>query len=279
MQRALDHREGRQPLGEIHRYAGHMGEPDAHRLKAAQRQGGLIGRDADAEHPERVLEATMEGEVGDSDRAEQQIGMAADVFCQRLHGEIGAEGERLEQERRRPGIVAADIGALRLGRGDNRRQILDLHRARAGRLDPDEFGPAVDQVGHGRADHRVVNVVGDPARRQIVGAEPTDRRVHRVGDENAVARHQHGQHDHGDRRLARRHQDGPDASMQGRQLGFECARRRRAVQAISVTVRPAMLALGEGFGVVVDDGRGAVGRDREAGEAFVGDGGMMDAAG
>jgi hypothetical protein len=71
---------------------------------------------------------------------------------------------------------------------------------------------------------------------------------------------------------------GADAAMQRGQLGFQRARRRRAVQAVGVAVEAAIFAGSEARRILVDDGRGAVRRDRERGIALLVDGGVMNAA-
>ncbi len=53
----------------------------------------------------------------------------------------------------------------------------------------------------------------------------------------------------------------------------------RAVQAVSVSIRPAVLALRIGLGVIEHDGGGAIGGDREARKSLVRNLGSMDDAG
>ena len=48
--------------------------------------------------------------------AQHHIGMAADIFGRGLDGEIHAMGQRLEEQRRRPGIVHQHGRAMRVGR-------------------------------------------------------------------------------------------------------------------------------------------------------------------
>ena len=68
------------------------------------------------------------------DEAEQQIGMAGEIFGAGLDREIAAALMRREEERRRPGVVEDDADAPRMrGRGDGG-NVLHLHALRAGRL-------------------------------------------------------------------------------------------------------------------------------------------------
>ena len=68
------------------------------------------------------------------DGAEHDVGMAADIFRRRLDRHVGAMGERLEIERRRPSVVENDhrAGCMR-GLGDGR-NVLHLESLRAGRF-------------------------------------------------------------------------------------------------------------------------------------------------
>ena len=78
--------------------------------------------------------------------------MAPDILGQRLHREVGAVFERLEQQRRAPGVVAADEGALGLGGPHDGGHVLHFHRAGARRFHPDQLRARVDQLGDPSAD-------------------------------------------------------------------------------------------------------------------------------
>ena len=73
--------------------------------------------------------------------------MPADVFRQGFAGKIDAMRQRLVDQRRRPGIVAADEHAARLRRLHDGGDILHLHRSGAGAFHPDELCSVVDQPG------------------------------------------------------------------------------------------------------------------------------------
>ncbi len=279
MQHALDCAELRQSPGEILRDFSHMGDAQTHGLDAAQGELAFVWRDADAEAAQDLLHLLAQAQIGDRDRAQQQVGMAADIFGQRLAGEIGPMRQRLEDQWGRPGVVAADEHALRLGGRDDRRRVLHLHGAGARRLDPDQLRRGVDQSGDAGSDQRVVDDVVDAARPEIIGAKTPDRRIDMVRDQHLVARHQHGQHHDRDRRLSRGHEHGARAAMQRRQLRLQRARGRRAVQAIGIAVEAAIFPGREARRILVDDGRGPMRRHREGGIALLGDGGVMNAAG
>ena len=138
---------------------------------------------------------------------------------------------------------------LALAACDDGRNILHLHRAGAGQLDPDQLDGLVDQIGDAGADQRIVDAIVDAARLQVFGAEAAHRRVDMVGDQHLVARHQHREHDDGDGSLARGHEHGAHAAMERGELRLQRAGRRRAVQPVGIAVEAAIFARGEGRGV------------------------------
>ena len=79
------------------------------------------------------------------DGAEHDVRMAADIFRRCLDRDIGAMGERLEIERRRPGIVENDhrSGSMR-GLGDGR-NVLHLECLRARRFGEHDLGLLGDE--------------------------------------------------------------------------------------------------------------------------------------
>ena len=132
--RVQHHLHGRHALqapGELLGHSAHVREAHAHGLDAAERQGGLIRRHADADHAQRVLDPLVQVEVTDSDRAEQQVGVAADILGQGLDREVGAVDQGFEQQRRSPGVVAANQGVFGLRRCHDGRHVLHLHRTGA----------------------------------------------------------------------------------------------------------------------------------------------------
>ena len=108
-------------------------EPDRERAHAAEREPAIIGARILAEgerrspHPLPVLV----GAGGDG--AEQQVGMAADIFRQRLQRDIDAMGEGLE-EMDAPGIVHQHLDAAGMGGLGQRRHVLHLEAVAAGAL-------------------------------------------------------------------------------------------------------------------------------------------------
>jgi hypothetical protein len=79
-------------------------QPDTERPQAARRQPGVVRGGGMAEIPDRPLHALVPFGIG-GDRAEEEVGMAADIFAQRLDADVDAMRNRREEEGRRPGIV------------------------------------------------------------------------------------------------------------------------------------------------------------------------------
>ncbi len=79
------------------------------------------------------------------DEAEQQIGMAGEIFRAGLDRHIGAAVMRRKEQRRRPGVVEDDAGALAArDRGDGR-NVRQFEALRARRFEEDDAGVRPDQ--------------------------------------------------------------------------------------------------------------------------------------
>ena len=75
----------------------------------------------------RDAETLVEGVVADSDRAEQQVAVAADVFGDGLHGDVDAMSEGVEEHAGGPGVVDHNFYVARVSGGDNGWDVLNLH--------------------------------------------------------------------------------------------------------------------------------------------------------
>ena len=131
--------------------------------------------------------------------------MPADIFGQRLDADVGARGERVEQDSRGISIVDRQQRAGGVGGGGDRGDVLHLHRDRPRAFAPYDPRGRADQRGDVGADHRVVIFGRDPERGEravgqfLVGIVGASRQQHMVA---RLAQRQIGQRD---RRLATRH--------------------------------------------------------------------------
>ena len=182
--------------------------------------------------------------------------MADDVLGAGVDREIAAVVERLEVERRRPGIVDQHGGAVLLGDAGDGIDVLHLEGLRAGRLEIDHLGVGLDQLLDAGADHGIEEGRLDAEVLERGVGEAPRRAVGVVGQQHVIAGLQEA-HDrtgdggeaglHGDRAV--RALDGGDRVLQ-RLLG------RRAVAAVAEALeRNAILELLHGRG---EDGRGVI---------------------
>ncbi len=116
------------------------------------------GRAAPERHPparrtwrsvEGFAQRRQPGRIG-RDEAEQQIGMAGEIFGAGLDREIDAALMRREEQRRRPGVVHDDADAARVRDLGDGRNVLHFEALRARRLD--QHGAGVRP--HQRVDRR-----------------------------------------------------------------------------------------------------------------------------
>ena len=82
----------------------------------------------------------------DGDGAEQQVAVAADVLGERLHADVDAVGEGVEQDAGGVRVVERDRDVARVGGRDDGGHVLHFHRDRAGRLGPNERGVVANQL-------------------------------------------------------------------------------------------------------------------------------------
>ena len=121
------------------------------------------------------------------DRPQQEVGVAGDELRQRLDLHVHAVLERAEVERRGPRVVQDHERAAVARRGGDRRDVLDLERLRARRLEVHHPGVRTDQGGDPRADQRVVEGDVHAEAREDQRAELARRAVDRVGHQKVVS--------------------------------------------------------------------------------------------
>ncbi|MNZ90057.1 hypothetical protein D3C78_1090080 [compost metagenome] len=184
-------------------------------------------------------------------RAQQGIGMAHDVFRCRLDGDVHAMLERLEEQRRRPGVVHHHerAGLVRL-RGDGI-DVLHLEGHGARRLHEDDPGVGPDLQTDPRARLRIVEAHLHAHPGQHLRGEMAGGSIDAIAHEHVVARADHGHQTQRARRQARRENDGAIPPFQLRQRRFEGLGRGGAEPAVGghgIARQLARLPLGQRAG-------------------------------
>ncbi len=82
----------------------------------AQRQPGLEGAGRRAEQVAAALEHAVELVVVGDDRPHQHVAVPGEVLGRRVHDDVGAQRQRLLEQRRGEGVVDDDVGARPRGR-------------------------------------------------------------------------------------------------------------------------------------------------------------------
>ncbi len=170
---------------------------------------------------------------------------------------------RLEQQRRRPGVVHDDADAPRVGGGHDGGHVLDLEALRARCLD--QHGPRIvaDQAGDLAADQGIVERRRHAELLEDRVAESARGAIGGIGHQQVVAGAEHGQQCERDCGKPGGRQHG---SGRARDLGPGLLQRRRggrAVGAVGVALRPAAQ-----IGDVLEQHRGAA-IDRRVDEAVL----------
>ena len=189
--------------------------------------------------------------------------------------------ERLEVERRRPGVVDQHRGAVLLGdRGDGV-DVLHLEGLRAGRLEIDDLGVGPHQLRDVGADHRIEEGRLDAEALQRGVGEAPRRAVGVVGHQHVVAGLEEAHDRAGDGGEAGLHGDRAVRALDGGDGVLERLLRRRAVAAVAEALeRHAVLELLHGRredrrGVIdgrIDDAEVVVGIAAGDGQNGVGSG-------
>ena len=169
--------------------------------------------------------------------------MAHDVLGAGLDRDVGAQSERLTEQRRRPGVVHDQHGVVRVRRFGKRRKVLDLEGDRAGRLAHHHAGVVAHQVRDVGADAGVVEGGLDTHAREQAVREGARRPVGAVGHQDVIAALHEGEQRRHDRRLAGAEQVAAVALLQRGDGILEREGRGRAVAAV---IGLAVLARAEG---------------------------------
>jgi hypothetical protein len=162
--------------------------PDAEGLQAAVGQEAVEGAGHGAH---RVLvegDRLRQVEVSDHDGAADHVAVPTDVLGRRVHHDVGAEGERLLQIRRREGVVDDQQRAGLVGDLSEPLDVGDGQQ-RVGRgLDPQDLRLPGPDRGAYRVDVADVGgaVLETPTLRDLV-EEPEGAAVRVVGDHGVVA--------------------------------------------------------------------------------------------
>ena len=243
--------------------------------EAAEGERAVVGRDVEAEQAVDFSDVLHGGFAVHRDGAEQQVAVAADVLGERLHADVDAVGEGVEEDAGGVGVVERDGDVAGVGGGDDRGHVLHFHRDRAGRLGPNERGVVADELGDVAADHRVVGFDFDVEVGQQAFGDFAAVAVGAFGHERVRARVAVGEIDERDGR----HAAGDDERVPGvfelGDAGGQLERGGRAVDAVGR--RPAGPPVVVGIGEVVeDDGRAAVDGRGERAETGRGFGGGVD---
>ena len=192
MQHPGNFRPGRQPARNLQPRLFLRAKTQMQGAQPAQRQRRVIGTGADGEGVEGRAQLLRPMGVG-GDQADQQIGVAGEIFGAGVNREIDSMRMGREEQGRRPGVVEdnADIFLMR-GGGDGG-HILHLHRLRAGRLQQHRRRLRPDQLRNVAADLRIVIIRGHAKALENCVAEGAGRLIGGIDDENMRAGMRRGQ--------------------------------------------------------------------------------------
>ena len=115
MQHLVDLGPVLQPVRDLDAALLVMAQPHAHGAQAAQREVAIVGRGVEAEILAGRLGRLEHLPRGAGDDAHHRVGVADDVLGAGVDREVAAMVERLEVERRRPGVVDQHGRAVLLG--------------------------------------------------------------------------------------------------------------------------------------------------------------------
>ena len=215
-----------------------LAQAQLQRAQTAQRQENILRSRAHGEEVERLAQPRPPGGIG-GDEAEQEVGMAGEIFRSRLDGEIDAAFMRRKEQRRRPGIVHDDADAAGMRGSGDRRHVLHFETLRPRRLDEDGIGVRPQQPFDRRADRRVVIGRLDAEALQELVAEEPGRTIGRVGDQEMTAAPRRGHQRERDRGKPRGGEHRAGGAGDFAPGEFECLGGRRPLGA----VREAMVVL------------------------------------
>ena len=236
-----------------------LAQPHAGGAQAAQGEVAIIGRRVVA-HQRRRFAHGKEIRLGCDAESHHRVGMADDVFGPGDDLDIDAQRQRLEIERRRPGIVAGGLDPGRLGRLDQRRHVLHLEGERARALHVKELGVGADERRYARTKGRIVETGLDAETREKIVAERAHRAIDRIRHQDMVARLDVSQDRRVTGRRTRAEGDTAIAALDRRDRLFDREGGRRAVPALGHLIVAVLVGGLERRHALMDDGRGVVDR-------------------
>ena len=150
------------------------------------------------------------------DRAQQQIAVAADILRHRLHGDVHAMRQRVEQHARRPGVVHDHQRSMGVRDFGDCRNVLHLHGDRAGALAPHQARGRLEQRLDLAPDGGRIKRSLDAETLQHESRELAVRAVHALRHQDVVAGFQEREVDGRDGALASRRDQGADSRLRAR---------------------------------------------------------------
>ena len=232
------------------------------RRQRAQHRLGVVRAHAPAHAHVGGTQALVHSHVTGRHRAHQHVAATRRVLGQRVHRDVYAlpfgQRERIERDACAPGVVECNECAARARRAHQRRQVGELHRDRARRLDPHELRRRREHVGQCLRIGGVIQAVRDAPARQFLACQFAAGAVCVVGDQHLVASHQQRHVGERDRCEAARHQQRLQPAFERGDALFQHERGGRAVQAVGVAGLALPIPRAHRGGAVEDDRRGLV---------------------
>ena len=187
----------------------------------------------------------------------ERVAVAADVLGQRIDDETRVHVPWLEKPGRGHRVVDDVKDAARAAQSADPGEVGDLHPRIGDRLDENDARRRCQRRFHvchvGGIDHRQAVPVGFERREQAVGVAK-----HELARHDVVAGLEQRQHDGADGGHARRESHRPHTAFHGRDLRFERGRRRVALPAVGIPLRPSLEDGGELVRILVAVGNGHV---------------------
>ena len=168
------------------------GEPCGKGAQAPQALIGVLSGHGEAGIDHGLAQGMLQRRVVDADRSQEDVGMAADIFGERLGRQVDPVLQGPEGQARRPGVVHQGQDAPRPGQAGQLRHVRHLEGLRGRALDQDQpgFGRAKRQDRVRRCIRGIVDGA-DPETPQLAVAEAPHRLIDPVGDQDHVPGRQH----------------------------------------------------------------------------------------
>ena len=141
-----------------------------------------------------------------SGAAHHRVAVAGNIFGERLDADVHTQRQRLQAQRRCPGVVDQRGDAAGPGNRRDRRHVLDFERQRTRRFQQDGLCLCRNHISNAAAAVRIKIAGGDAQRPQQMISKGPARFIGAVGDQQLVTGLQAAQQTGGDRRHARREQ-------------------------------------------------------------------------